>query len=102
MGITLEMFDTLQARMREEEQNSNPEEEWSSVLQRLEKPSDDRVKGGKNNEEEESFHVRDVTGIDGGEGAFSRLHHEMEKVVREGDKIRLKKKLNCNTSKSGS
>ena len=51
--ITLEMFDTLQARMREEEQNSNPDEEWSSVLQRLEKPSDDRVKRGKNNEEEE-------------------------------------------------
>ena len=51
--VTLEMFDALQARMREEELNSNPDEEWPSVLQRLEKPSDDNVKRGKNNEDEE-------------------------------------------------
>ena len=50
----------------------------------------------------DSFHVRDVTGMDGGEGAFSRLHHEMEKVMREGEKIRSKKKLDCNTNKLGS
>ena len=29
-----------------------------------------------------SFRVRDVTGVDGGEGVFSRMHHEMESVIR--------------------
>ena len=32
------------------------------------------------------FHIRDVTGLDGGEGVFSRMHHDMENVIRGHDK----------------
>ena len=34
------MFDAIQARHEEESKNTNPNEEWSSVLERLEKPRD--------------------------------------------------------------
>ena len=33
--------------------------------------------------------MRDVTGADGGEGVFSRMHHEMETVVRQGEMKKL-------------
>lgn len=89
--VTMEMYGALQARYEEEEKNTNPEDEWSSVLQRLEKPHDDLKKKDKSKEElHERFRVRDVTGIDGGEGVFSRLHHDMENVIRNNEKKKSK------------
>ena len=51
--MMLEMYDAVQARMIEEEQDSNPDEEWSSVLRRLEKPSENDQR--KNRTEDERF-----------------------------------------------
>ena len=51
--MMLEMYDAVQARMIEEEQDSNPDEEWSSVLRRLEKPSENDRR--KNRTEDERF-----------------------------------------------
>jgi hypothetical protein len=89
--ITMEMYGVLQARQEEDEKNTNPDEEWSSVLQRLEKPHEDLRKTDRNKGDlQERFHVRDVTGIDGGEGAFSRLHHDMENVIRNNERKKSK------------
>ena len=44
------------------------------------------------------FHVRDVTGVDGGEGVFSRMHHEMEKVIRKEEKAKKNKFRDTNKS----
>jgi len=96
--MMVEMYDAVQTRILEEERDSNPDEEWPAVLKRLEKPSEDDRRKAKT-EDDEGFHIRDVTGIDGGEGVFSRMHHEMEKVIREGEKKNKKNKY-CNTDKS--
>ena len=53
MTMMLEMYDAVQARMIEEKQDSNPDEEWSSVLRRLEKPSENDRR--KNRTEDERF-----------------------------------------------
>ena len=49
--VTIEMYDALQARSEEEEKNTNPEDEWTSVLQRLEKPHEDLKKKDRSKEE---------------------------------------------------
>ena len=42
--ITLQMYDAVQAREEEAERTRNPDEKWSSVLERLEKPHEDTLK----------------------------------------------------------
>ena len=49
--VTMEMYGALQARNEEEEKNTNPEDEWTSVLQRLEKPHEDLKKKDRSKEE---------------------------------------------------
>ena len=51
--ITMEMFAAIQYRQVEDEkpENINPENEWSSVLKRLEKPSESSRKKRKEVEE---------------------------------------------------
>ena len=49
--ITMQMFGAVQARYEEDERNTNPEDEWSSVLQRLEKPNEDIKKKNKSKED---------------------------------------------------
>lgn len=86
--INLEMFDAIQARHEEESKNTNPNEEWSSVLERLEKPRDTNRKDKERDakDQQERFRIRDVTGVDGGEGVFSRMHHDMENIIRNNEK----------------
>ena len=53
--MMLEMYDAVQARMIEEQQDSNPDEEWSSVLKRLEKPSENDRRKDRTEDERFAF-----------------------------------------------
>ena len=46
--VLLGMYDAVQAREEEAERTRNPEEEWSSVLERLKKPPEDNFKKKSN------------------------------------------------------
>ena len=67
----------------------NTRDDWAEIEARLKKPSYDELKKKKSGSDGGTaaggqHFVKDLEG-DGGIGAFSKLHHEMEQAILQGE-----------------
>jgi len=87
--VTLELFDALEDRAKMEDETRNTRDDWAEIEARLKKPSYDELKKKKSGSDGGTaagghHFVKDLEG-DGGIGAFSKLHHEMEQAILQGE-----------------
>ena len=76
--VFLDVFDAMEERAKLEDQTRNKRDDWDQVEQRLKKPSYEELK----KKQAQMSNIKDMTG-DGGVGAFSRMHHEIENFILE-------------------
>jgi len=79
--VFLEVFDAMEERAKMEAAGRNDRDDWVRIQERLKKPSYEELK--KKREQMSGF-VKDLTG-DGGVGAFSRMHHEVEHIILDDE-----------------
>ena len=78
--VFADVFDAMEDRAKLESATRNTRDDWDRIQERLKKPSYEEL---KQKQEKMAGFVKDLTN-DGGVGAFSRMHHEIEQFILEG------------------